>query len=344
MNRVNRRWIYSSPVVGALATSNFSGHDNPIPEIGQGQTLVRNRLISLDPANRVYLTMETYRPKVNIGDVMAGFGIGEVLESTDSRFQPGDLVHGDLGWQDYAVINSEERSAYVYRCTQGYSESDLLGVLGITGLTAYFGLQEYAKLSPGMTVVVGGATGACGVILGQLAKIAGCRVVGFAGGPEKCAWLVDEMGFDAAVDYTGDDAKDDLRGKCPDGIDFFSDAIGGAITEAAIPLMKPSAPWYHYGNLSAYDRLEPGAPNAGGLSSEVMRICAEKDLKPSFMLVFDYYSQRPRAEAEIAGLMQEGRLKAPTTTLEGFELLPEALVDGTFGGKKYGKLNVRLAS
>lgn len=341
----NRQWIYSRPITGALEESNFSMRESAVPTIRQGQALVRTKLVSLDPANRTYFARQVYRPQLKLGDVMAGFALGEVIESSDPRFRAGDIVHGDLGWQDYAIINSFDRSEFIYKCTPGYSEEDLLGVLGITGLTAYFGLQELTRLSAGMTVVVGGATGACGLVIGQLAKIAGCRVVGFGGGAEKCRWLVEELGFDEAVNYKASNAIEDLAKKCPDGVDFLSDAVGGIITQSAVPLMKHSAPWYHYGDTNSYDGWIPGmnTPPDMARGPEIDIICQARNLRPKFLLVFDYYCQRLRAEAELAALVQEGRLKPVVTTLEGLEILPHALVKGTLGSQKLGKLNVRVS-
>lgn len=344
MPETNRQWIYSKPITGNLRTDNFTLRESPLPTIRQGQALIRNKLISLDPANRVYFAMQTYRPQIQLGDLMAGFGIGEVVESTDPRFRRGDIVHGDLGWQDYSVINSYDRSEFVYKCTPGYSEEWLLGVLGITGLTAYFGLREVGEVVAGETVVVGGASGACGVIIGQLAKMRGARVVGFGGGAEKCRWLVNEMGFDAAVDYKDLEVAKRLASQCPKGVDFFSDAIGGIVAETTLRLMKKGARWYDYGNVSAYDTMMPGQALtlSDDKTPELKKWCKEQDLRPIFLLVFDFYSQRLRAEAELAGYLNKGRLKAPTTTLTGLDSLPAALVDGTLGGKRYGKLNVRL--
>ncbi|KCZ58670.1 hypothetical protein HY30_15810 [Hyphomonas chukchiensis] len=275
---------------------------------------------------------------------MAGFAIGEVVASRDRRFRIGDVIHGDLGWQDYAIVNSYERSEYVYKCSLGYSDEELIGILGVTGLTAYFGLQEVGRLNAGETVVVGGATGACGAIIGQLAKLAGCRVIGFGGGSEKCRWLVEELGFDAAVDYKGNDPATDLALNCPDGVDFFSDAVGGIVTQSTIPLMKPGARWYHYGNVSTYDSATLDAPVDLGkaMTPTLRKICDDRNLHPRFLLVFDYYCQRLRAEGELAALLKAGKIKAPTTIVEGFEKLPDTLINGTLRGNRYGKLNVRL--
>jgi NADPH-dependent curcumin reductase CurA len=344
MTELNRQWIYARPVTGELATENFAYREVPVPVPGQGQVLVRNRLVSLDPANRTYFVMQNYRPKLELGDVMASFAIGEVIESRDRRFKTGDLIHADLGWQDYAILNSYERSEYVYKCTQGHSDEDLIGVLGVTGLTAYFGLQEVGRLQAGETVVVGGATGACGAIIGQLAKLAGCRVIGFGGGSDKCQWLVNDLGFDAAIDYKGNDPAGDLARICPEGVDFFSDAVGGIVTQSTLPLMKQNARWYHYGNVSTYDQATTDSPVDLGeaLNATLRNICAERNLRPRFLLVFDYYCQRKPAEKVLAGLLKSGQLKAPTTIVEGFDKLPQTLIHGTLQGNRYGKLNVRL--
>lgn len=345
MTQTNRSWIYAAPLTGKLGIENFALREEALPPLRQGQALIKNRMISLDPANRAYFSAQTYRPQLVVGDVMAGFGIGEVVESLDPRFAPGDLVHADLGWQDFTILNSYERSEYVYKCTPGYSDADLLGILGITGLTAYFGVREVGRLKAGDTVVVGGASGACGSIVGQLAKLAGCRVVGFAGGAEKAAWLVDELGFDAAVDYRGGDPARALAALCPDGIDFLSDAVGGVVTHSSLPLMKRGAGWYHYGNVSTYDSAATDhAPTImDSLTPELLALCEEKQIAPVFFFVFDYYCERKAAEKALADAMAAGQLKAPTTIWDGLETLPRALVDGTLGGGKIGKLNVRLA-
>ncbi|MBN8845703.1 MAG: NADP-dependent oxidoreductase [Sphingomonadales bacterium] len=341
----NRQWIYAKPIEGKLATDNFKMRQTPVPTIRQGQTLVRNKVISLDPANRTYFKYQGYRPKLHVGEAMHGFGVGEVVETRDYRFKVGDIVHGDMEWADYSIINSYDRAEFFYKCTPGYSEEDLVGALGIPGLTALFGLEKLGPLRAGQTVVVAGATGACGTILGQLAKIAGCRVIGFGGGIEKCRWLVDELGFDDAVDYKGEDVAADLASKCPDGVDFFSDATGGIVTTATLPVMNKNAPWYHFGEITTYDdpANNRGILTGNGLTPELETLCDRQNLKPRFLLVFDYYCERIRAEKTLASYMKEGRLKAPKTVLEGLENLPSALVDGTFGSNRIGKLSVRIS-
>lgn len=344
MATLNRRWIYARPLEGPLSVSNFERRDEPVPQLRQGQALVRVRLVSIDPANRLYFALQAYRPQLAPGDVMAGFGIGEVVESTDPRFRVGDLWHGDFGWQDYAVINSYDRHEYWHRCSEGHTEQDLLGVLGITGMTAWFGVEEVLRAQVGETAVVAGATGACGSIIAQLLKLKGCRVVGIGGGPEKCAWLTDELGLDAAVDYLAPAMAQALRTACPSGVQVYSDAVGGDVSRATLPLMRRGARWYHFGNLSAYADARPGVPaerHDSFMSEELRAHCHAEALKPRFLLVFDHYCHRLEAEARFAELLRDRRLVAPSTELDGFDQLPRALAGG--GAGKIGKLNVRIS-
>lgn len=342
---MNRRWIYARPLEGPLTEDHFERRDAPIPDLRQGQALVRVRLVSIDPANRLYFALQAYRPQLVPGDVMAGFGIGEVVESTDPRFRVGDLWHGDFGWQDFAVLNSYDRHEYFHRCTDDRIESHLLGVFGITGMTAWFGVEEVLRSQSGETAVVAGATGACGSIIAQLLKLKGCRVVGIGGGPEKCSWLVEALGLDAAVDYHAPDLGGQLRAACPDGVQLFSDAVGGEVSRAVLPLMRAGARWYHFGNLSTYADTRPGksAERHDAFMDDALRAhCRAEGLKPRFLLVFDHYCRRLEAEAKLATLLEGRRLVAPSTEISGFDSLPSALVAGAGAGRT-GKLNVRIA-
>jgi NADPH-dependent curcumin reductase CurA len=343
-SRVNRQWIFAQPLDGPLTEAHFERRTTPAPALRQGQALVRVRLVSIDPANRLYLAMQAYRPQVEPGDVMAGFGIGEIVESTDPRFRVGDLWHGDFGWQDYAVINSYDRHEYWYRCSEDHSPSDLLGVLGITGMTAWFGVEEAIRPQAGETAVVAGATGACGSIIAQLLKLRGCRVVGIGGGVDKCRWLVEELGLHAAVDYRSTDMASALAAACPDGVQIYSDAVGGDVSRAVLPAMRNGARWYHYGNLAAYSDARPDAPAArhdAFMSGKLRAHCKAEQLRPRFLMVFDHYGKRLDAERQLAALLRDGGLKAPSTELAGFDALPQALVDGG-PVDKVGKLNVAL--
>jgi NADPH-dependent curcumin reductase len=347
MPTTNRQWIYSKAVTGKLSIDNFSYREEPVPEPKESEALVRVKLISLDPADRVYLVAPTYRAQVMVGDVMTSFSLGEVIKSNDERWKVGDLLHGDFGWQDYAIIGRKDKMPWYYKCTPGYSEEDLLGVLGITGMTSYFGMRACGPLKKAEVVVVGGASGACGSIDGQLAKIAGCRVIGFAGGPKKCKWVIDELGLDAAIDYKGGNIAAELNRLCPTGIDVFSDGVGGEVANATYPLLNQNGRVFSYGNISSYDApREAGTPaNAGRLGTVAahQKIVQERNIKVTGFVVFEFYDERLQAEAELAELIKVGKLKGPKTVIEGHERLPRALVDGTFGGEKIGKLSVRIA-
>lgn len=346
MPNVNRQWIYTRALEGPLQLDHFACRDEPVPDLRQGQALIRTRLISIDPANRLYFAMQSYRPQIQLGEVMASFGIGEVVASTDPRFRVGDLWHGDFGWQDYAVLNSYDRNEFTYRCTPDESPEDLLGVYGITGMTAWFGVEQVGRLQPGQTVVVAGASGACGILIAQLAKLAGCRVIGIAGGPANCARLKTGFGLDATVDYRAPDMAAHLEAACPAGVDFFSDGVGGEVSRTVLPLLKPGAGWYHPGNLTDYGRIIPGKPiprNDAFLTPDLRTLCKERGLRPAFLLVFDHYCHRLEVESALRDHLRAGLLQAPTTTLEGLANLPRALIGGAFdqSRSKFGKLNLR---
>jgi NADPH-dependent curcumin reductase CurA len=217
-------------------------------------------------------------------------------------------------------------------------------VLGITGMTAWFGVEEILRAQPGETAVVAGATGACGSIIAQLLKLKGCRVVGVGGGPEKCRWLTAELGLDAAVDYRSPNIAELLRTAYPSGVQLYSDAVGGDVSRAVLPLMQKGARWYHFGNLSAYDQARPDSEierHDAFMSEELRAHCRNEGLKARYLLVFDHYCKRLEAEAQLAKLIASGRLVAPSTELQGFEQLPAALAGGK--ADKVGKLNVRIA-
>lgn len=343
----NRRWIYARPVEGPIAPDHFTYREEALPEIGFGQTLVRVKLVSIDPTNRNWLLRPGYVPQVLPGAVMSAFGIGEVIETRDPyRFKVGDVVHGNLGWQDYAVVNSFDRQEYVHVCPADASLEDQIGVYGVTGLTAYFGLRKIGPARPGQTVLVAGTTGACGHIIAQLARIAGARVIGTAGGPEKCAWVRDAIHVDAVVDYESPTLADDLAALCPDGIDLFSDGVGGAVSAAAHPLLNAGAHVLDYGRITAYDTLTTRNFRAApppARTPEVDAMLANKGVRFDRLLVFDHYGERLAATADLNQMIASGQLHAYSTVIDGFDQLPPSLV-GVFASKapRFGKLSVRI--
>lgn len=331
---VNRQWLLASRPSGMIGTQHFTLREQPVPEPGVGEIVVRTRLLSLDPANRAWMSpVPTYKAPVAPGDVMHGFALGEVVASKVTDIAVGDLVDGMLGWQDYAVM----KPADVTRRDSRYRPEALMGVLGITGLTAYYGLREVGRPKPGETVLVSAAAGAVGSIAAQIAKIEGCRVVGTAGGPEKCAWLTDTLGLDAAIDYKSADLRRALKEACPRGIDVYFDNTGGAVLQAALYQMSMGGRIVCCGNLSQYnaEKPEPGPIGVPGL-------LVVKRLRMEGFIVMDYFATRPQAEATLAGWIEEGRLKAAEDIVDGLEKAPEALAE-LFAGRNRGKLLVRVS-
>ncbi len=336
MPETNRRFLLAERPVGPVDENTYEMATEPIPEIGEGEALVKVGWISIDPTNRMWIGEEpTYLPPVAIGEVMRGLGLGEVVASNNPNFPVGARVQGLTGWQDYTVI-SDEMPLMVIPDEVEAEAPTLLGALGMTGVTAWFGMMEIGEPKEGDTVVVSAAAGAVGSVAGQLAKAAGARVVGIAGGPEKCAWIVDELGFDAAVDYKADDWRDQLKAATPDGIDLDFENVGGEIMEAVFARLNVGARVALCGLISGYNETEPppGPRSFGNLL--VNRV------KLQGFIILDYYPRFGEAVAELAALAAQGKLKTEETVVEGFEKLPEAL-NMLFAGENRGKLVVHIA-
>lgn len=315
--------------------SNFELRDSAAPEPGEGEFLVRNLYLSLDPAMRVWMVDQpSYIPPVAIGEVMRGASVGRVVESRNPDFASGELVLGVFGWQDYAVSDGGGAIA-VTKVPDGVPPTMPLGVLGITSLTAYFGLKEIAKPQAGETVVVSGAAGATGSVTGQLAKIWGCQVVGIAGGPEKCEWLTGELGFDGAIDYKAEQVSTRLRELCPGGIDVFWDNVGGEVLEAALANLALHARVVLCGAISNYNAPEPTGPR------NYMNLLVRRARMEGFV-VFDYLPRTEEAMAELVPLVIEGKIRYREDVRDGLEAAPAALVD-LYSGDNRGKLLVKIA-
>jgi NADPH-dependent curcumin reductase CurA len=259
---------------------------------------------------------------------MAAYGVGEVVASHTPELAVGDIVEGDLGWQDLAVVMPGQ----VRLRPRDVALEHLLGPLHITGLTAYFGLFDIGEPRPGETVVVSAAAGGVGSIAVQLARLAGCRVVGVAGGPQKCAWLKEQLGVHETVDYKAGGLRTALARACPDGIDVYFDNTAGPILKAALSVMNEGARVVCCGAVAQYD--QHGAP--AGIPA-IPAVIITKRIRMRGFVVFDSYSRRPQAEAVLRRLMQDGRLKSPTTVVEGLERAPEALIR-LLGGDNMGKM------
>ncbi|MGO9788843.1 MAG: NADP-dependent oxidoreductase [Solirubrobacteraceae bacterium] len=337
MSDVNRRFLLRERPTGRIDDRTFELAEEAIPEIGDGEALVRTRWISLDPTNRAWIgETPTYLPPVAIGEVMRAGGLGEVVASNSPDYPVGQLVQGLTGWQDYVVASA---SAPMIAVTEipGVSPSLFLGALGMTGLTAYVGIFDIGRPKPGETVVVSAAAGAVGSVAGQLAKIQGARVVGIAGGAKKCALLTDELGFDAAVDYKAADWREQLQAATPDGIDIDFENVGGEIMEAVFGRLNIGARVALCGLISGYNddaaAVAAGPRNFGNLL--VRRVHLEG------FIVLDHFGRAGEIVPQLAGWMAEGKLKAQETVVDGFEQLPVA-INMLFDGENTGKLVVKL--
>src|SRR5262245_55691399 len=329
---MNRQWLYARQPVGKIGRDTFEWRETAIPQPRDGEVLVHTRLLSLDPANRAWMMGKTYRDALEPGQVMSGFAIGEVVESKANGLKPGDIVEGDWGWQDYAARPVRHSTK---RTTNAPLEL-LVGPLSITGLTAYFGLLEVGRPRPGDTVLVSAAAGAVGTMVGQIAKLAGCRVVGTAGGQDKCDWLVRELGFDAAVDYKAGGVRRALAAVCADGIDVYFDNTGGPVLDAALSLMNLRGRIVCCGNVSQYD-VEKPAPGPMAVPGLVVT----KRLRLEGFVVMDFFDQRAEAEARLARWVEEGKIKAIVDIVDGLDQAPRALI-GLLEGRNKGKMAVRV--
>jgi len=320
------------PGAEKLAPEHFGLRVGERPAPGPGEVLLRTRYISLDAANRAWMQGATYRSALEGGQVMAGGSLSEVVESNVDHLRPGDLVFADIGWQEYGVAPGSR----LRKLPDLKPETHLLSVYGVAGLTAYFGLLECGQPQPGETVVVSAAAGSVGSVVGQIAKIKGCRVVGIAGGEEKGRWLTDELGFDEAVDYKDPEFKRRLRAAVPDGIDVYFDNVGGDIFEACLFAMKNHGRIACCGALSAYD----GAPPPHGPRGVPGLIVTRRLTLRGFVL-FDFDDRRDEALTDLQAWVASGQLKVKEDVVEGFENLPTALI-GLLHGENRGKRMVKV--
>ena len=328
----NRQWLYAKPPQGRIGPDTFQWTETAIPVPREGEALVRTRMLSLDPANRAWMMGRTYRDALQPGQVMSGFTIGEVVDSKAPGLAAGDIVEGDWGWQDYAALPARRLTK---RTTKAPLEL-LVGPLSVTGLTAYFGLLEVGRPKPGDTVLVSASAGPVGTMAGQIAKLAGCRVVGTAGGQDKCDWLVRELGFDAAVDYKAGGVFRALRAACPDGVDVYFDNTGGPVLEAALSLMNLRGRIACCGNVSQYD-VEKPAPGPMAVPGLVVT----KRLRMEGFIVMDYAAQDEEAVTRLLGWAREGKVKPVEDIVEGLENAPKGLI-GLLAGENRGKRMVRV--
>ncbi len=332
MTLTNHRFTLVARPVGLPKATDFAYTQEPVREPGDGEIIVKVRYISLDPAMRGWMNEgKSYIAPVKLGEIMRAMAIGEVVTSKHPGFAVGDLVAGLFGVQEYAVSDGKG----VTKVPPVAPPPVFLAALGAPGLTAYFGLLDIGKPEPGDTVVVSGAAGAVGSVVGQIAKIKDCRAVGIAGGADKCAYLTRELGFDAAIDYKATDVKAALREHCPNGIDVYFDNVGGDILDAALANLAMHARIVICGAVSQYNAGAVKGP-ANYLSLLVHRASM------TGMVVFDYRERYAAAVMEMAGWMGAGKLKSREHIVRGLETFPATLLK-LFTGENFGKLVLEVA-
>ncbi|MEM7584849.1 MAG: NADP-dependent oxidoreductase [Acidobacteriota bacterium] len=332
MTENNLQILLASRPEGLPNDSNFKHQELPVRDPEEGEVLVRVIYLSLDPAMRGWMTdRKSYVPPIGIGELMRGLASGEVVASRHEGFSPGDRVAGLFGWQRFATVPGKG----LEKLPPGVPLPLAMGPLGMTGMTAYFGLLDVGEPKEGETVLVSGGAGAVGSIVGQIARVKGCRVVGIAGTDDKCSWLEDDLGFDAAINYKTANLDEAFKKTCPKGIDVYFDNVGGETLNTALKFINRGARVVICGAISQYNATEPVPGPSNYLSLLINRARMEG------FIIFDYQDRFGPAQAEMLGWIQDGKIQARSDIVDGLENAPQALLR-LFDGSNTGKLLVQV--
>ena len=338
MSDMNRRFVLASRPHGAPTPEDFRLERSPVPTPGDGQLLLRTIYLSLDPYLRGRMSdAPSYAPPVEVGSLMVGGTVSRVVESRRAGFDPGDLVVGMSGWQDYDLSDG---SGLMKLPAAVEHPSYALGVLGMPGFTAYMGLLDIGRPKPGETVVVSAATGAVGSVVGQLAKVKECRAVGIAGGPDKCRYAVDELGYDACVDHRDPDLRRQLAAACPGGIDVYFENVGGPVFDAVLPTLNTRARIPLCGTVAEYNDTKPR--EGRDRLPRLMRVLLTKRIEIRGFIIFaDYGPRFGEFLREMRPLVADNRIRYREDIVDGLEIAPHAFI-GLLEGRNFGKLIVRI--
>ena len=337
MSVINRRWVLASRPDGQPTLENFRLEEQELPDLGAHEILIHAHYFSVDPGMRSRLSSDSYAAALKEGDLIEGAMVGVVQASNNEKFSSGDLVTGGFGWQEYAISNGRGVAKLNGTLFQPpLTVTTAIGVLGIPGLTSYFGLLELGKPQKGNTVLVSSAAGPVGATAGQIAKLKGCRVVGIAGSQAKCDYVVKELGFDACINYKEvDDLSAAIATHCPDKVDIYFDNVGGEMLDAAILNMNEKGRLVISGAVSEYNKAEPR-----GIRNTLHFITHR--LRMEGLVVYDYFKRFPEAQAEMAGWISTGRLKFTEDISEGIEGAPAAFI-GLFEGENHGRRLIKVS-
>ena len=335
---INRQWLLVARPAGMIGPQNFEYAESPIPTLSAGEVLVKNLFLSFDPTQRNWMVDRPgYLPPVGMGETMRAGSVGQVVDSQHDDFAVGELVQTTGGWQDYAVVAPGQGPMGLTKLPAGVSPEMMLSILGITGLTAYFGLLDIGLPKAGETVLVSGAAGATGSIVGQIAKLKGCRVVGIAGGPEKCRWLKEQAGFDAVIDYKNADVNAQIALHCPEKWDVFFDNVGGDILEAALNHLNLHSRIVMCGGISGYNATDP-VPGPANL----MNLITNRGRMQGF-IILDYLPRAMEAIHELMAWVAAGDIIYQVDLKEGFENIPSTL-QRLYTGQNVGKQLLKIAN
>jgi NADPH-dependent curcumin reductase CurA len=335
MSEQNRRMVLAERPTGMVDERTVRMEEDEVPTPGAGEALARVRYLSIDPTIRTWMDdAPGYLPPIGIDEVVRAGGIAEVMESNTDLYEPGQLLFGMTGWQDYVIADEGERA--MQALPPGVSPTIAIGLFGITGMTAYFGLLDVGKMKEGDVVVVSGAAGATGSTVGQIAKVKGAgKVIGIAGGPTKCSWIVDELGFDATIDYKNDDVPARLREEAPEGIDLYFDNVGGQILDDCLAQLAMRGRVVLCGAIASYN-------DRGALTGPAnYRSLIIRRGRMEGFIILDFVGRFPEAQAEMAGWLAEGKVKSAEHIVEGLEHAPDAL-NLLFTGGNIGKVIVKV--
>ncbi|WP_137936982.1 NADP-dependent oxidoreductase [Chitinivorax sp. B] len=330
----NHQWRLAHRPEGMIKTSDFNLVAEPVPELADGQVLIRNIYLSLDPAMRGWLIdRPSYVPPVQIGEIMRGLAVGMVESSRHPKFEKGDTVQGLFGWQEYLVSNGEGVTKLP---SSPLPLSANLGLFGLAGMTSYFGLLDVGQPKEGETLVVSGAAGSVGSLVGQIGKIKGMRAVGIAGTDEKCDWLVDGLGFDAAINYKNGDLRGQLKAACPNGVDVYFENVGGEILDVVLSVMNSFGRVVVCGLISQYNATDkvPGPYNFAMVISKRLRIQG--------FIAPDYGPRVKEMITDFSTWYMDGKLKYRVDVVHGLDAAPTA-INKLFDGSNQGKLIVQVS-
>ncbi len=336
--KTNLRILLAARPEGAPKESDFVLEETPVPEPAVGELVMRTIYLSLDPYMRGRMNAaKSYARPVGIGEVMTGGAVGQVAASKHPKFSEGDIVFGNTGWQSYALSNG--KGLRKLDCAEA-PISTALGILGMPGMTAYTGLLNIGQPKEGETLVVAAASGAVGSAVGQIAKIKACRVIGIAGSPEKCRFVIDDLGFDDCINHREPDFAEKLAEACPEGVDIYWENVGGAVFEAVVPLFNYFARVPVCGLIAHYNATGlPGAPDKTPL---LMRAVLSNRLKIQGFIVWDFAKQEREFQKAMGGWIRDGRVKYREDFIDGLENAPKALM-GLLRGENFGKLVIRAS-